>query len=279
MNVGVMNHLKVLRKSNLGYMLADESNTEVLMHFNEASKELEDNEEVDVFVYYDKQGRTTATMNKPVVTLEDYGFASVVETISNTGVFVDINCGKDSLVSLDYLPYDITKWPLVGDKLAIKLKIKKNSLIAKPINKFDVIKEEKTNYAKGEKVSGYVCRVTPNGIGIFSLDFEYIFVSNKMMRDTYRLGQAVEATIINLNHYGDYNATLNEVKEILVDTDKETILAYLKRNEGKMKFTAKSSSEEVEAAFKMSRKAFKRALGNLYKEKLVTFDDDFTYLV
>ncbi len=72
--------------------------------------------------------------------------------------------------------------------------------------------------------------------------------------------------------------TLNEHKEILMDEDKATILEYLKAHKGVLPLTAKSSSEEVEKIFNMSRKAFKRAYGALYKEQRIDFDDTKTFL-
>ena len=77
----------------------------------------------------------------------------------------------------------------------------------------------------------------------------------------------------------EYYGTLNQHKELLMVDDAKLILDYLEAHHGVMKLTAKSSSEEVEALLKMSRKAFKRAYGNLYKEHKITFDDEKTTLV
>ena len=84
---------------------------------------------------------------------------------------------------------------------------------------------------------------------------------------------------ITKNVDGECYGTLNSRKEQMIDPDKEIILKYLEDHHGRMNLTAKSSSEEIEKVFKMSRKAFKRALGALYKERKVEFDEVRTYLI
>ena len=78
---------------------------------------------------------------------------------------------------------------------------------------------------------------------------------------------------------GEYYGSLIEQKENMIDGDKEIILNYLNNHHGVMKLTAKSSSNDVLDTLKLSRKAFKRAYGGLYKDHLIEFDEEKTYLV
>ncbi len=278
-NVGEINRLKVVRKSDLGYMITDGS-TDILLHFREANRELEDEEEVDVFVYYDKKGRITASMNEPFVTLSKPGFVKVVETIGDTGVFVNINSGKDILISKDYLPYNESKWPEINDELLVSIKLKKDTIVAKPLNRFEILEltDKDARYAKDEQVNATVCRISEAGISFVTKEKAHIFVPQAQLRKEYRLGQpeTIKITAIKDN---EYYGTLNEQKEKLIDSDAQIIIDYLNKHSGKIKITAKSSSEEILKEFKMSRKAFKRALGNLYKERIVEIDEEYTYLI
>lgn len=276
--VGKINKLRVLRKSDLGYMLTS-GDDEVLMHFKQASKELNNGEEVSVYIYTDKENRKTATMQDPVLLIGKPNFAKVVQVIPGIGVFVNNNTPKDLFVSKDYLPYDSNLWPIVDDVVFVELKLKKDALVAKPVNRFDVISlSEGIRYAEGEKKDAYVLRIAEKGIGLITKDLVYVFVPNHQLRRKYRLGEVVSVTITKMVDKEAYG-TLNEHKEILMDTDKEIILEYLNKHNGVMKLTAKSSSEEVEKIFGISRKAFKRAYGALYKEELISFDDEKTYLI
>ena len=79
-------------------------------------------------------------------------------------------------------------------------------------------------------------------------------------------------------HEDELVGSLNKVKEELVESDEKLILDYLKKNNGKMPYTAKTNAEEIEEVFHMSRKAFKRALGDLYKKREIYFDEENTYI-
>jgi len=92
------------------------------------------------------------------------------------------------------------------------------------------------------------------------------------------LGQEI-SVIITKNLDGECYGTLNTLKENLIDGDRQIILDYMNEHHGIMKLTAKSSSEDIEKIFRMSRKAFKRAYGGLYKDRIIDFDDDKTFIV
>ena len=278
MQAGIIQTLRVNRKTDLGYMLSD-GKEEVLLHFKEANGELAINQEVDVFLYFDKKGRLTATANSVSVTLDQVGFSTVVETISNLGAFVSINTPKDILISKDYLPYNHELWPNVGDKILITLKQKRDSLIAKPLNKYEIddLKSEVT-YEIGQTVQAYAYRFGNEGINFVTTDLVNIFVHKSMYRENYRMGQLLDVKIIHRGKNG-YNGSLVGNKEDMIDPDKELILTYLKANGGKLRLDAKSSSEEIEALLHISRKAFKRALGGLYKDRVVEFQDGYTILI
>lgn len=277
-NLGKYNKLKVVRKSDLGYMLTDGTD-EILMHFRQATQELENGKEITVFVYTDKEKRLCATMEEVKSTIVEPGFVNVIEVLPKIGVFVDNNTTKDVLISKDYLPYSEENWPQIDDTLFIRLKEKKSVLVGKPLNRFDILElHSEFKYEEYQVVQGYVCRINEKGVGIVTVDKVYVFVPLSQLRGVYRMGQEVNVTITKIIN-GECYGTLNAHKEILVDTDKEIILSYLKSHHGVMKLSAKSSSEEIEKTLKISRKAFKRALGSLYKERIVDTDDEKTSLL
>ncbi len=275
--IGDYQDLTVVRVSDLGYMLSDKKD-EVLLHFKQAIGEHKEGDTVRVFIYLDKAKRLTATEAKVPATLSEAGFAEVVDILPGAGVFVNINTPKDLLLSKDYLPYNEKRWPSVGDKVFIRLKVKHDILTAKPLNRFDIKSLNSLDkYALNEQVEGYPCHFSEKGMGIVTKGLKYVFVPYTQLRGDYHIGETVNVTITK-EVDGEYYGTLNAHKEILMEGDKEIIINYLKNHHGVMKLTAKSSAEEVEALLGMSRKAFKRAYGGLYKEELITFDDEKTIL-
>lgn len=275
MQVGRINTLKVVRKTDLGYMLSNGKN-EVLMHHKEALNEVNINDMVEAFVFYDKQGRLCATTKDVFATLDKPGFATVIEVVSNLGVFVDINTSKDILISKDYLPYDTSNWPLVDEKILIGLKVKKDKIVGKPLNKFEIDDlGNETLYDINTLLDATVYRVGENGVNLVTDDLVNVFVHKSMIRDTYHLGQRVSVKIVYKGKQG-YSGSLIDNKEKMIVPDKQLILKYLELNNGKLRLDAKSSSEEIENLLHISRKAFKRALGGLYKDHIVDFKDGYT---
>ena len=277
-NIGEYCELNVVRKSDLGYMLTD-GKEEVLLHFKQALCEHEVGDKLKVFIYSDKESRKTATEQTPFITLESPDFVKVVGVIPGVGVFVNINTPKDILVSKDYLPFNEKFWPQVNDTLLCHLKVRRNNLSAKPLGRFDIIGLHKdVIYAENEKKEGYVCKIADGGIGIVTKDLMYVFVPNIQFRGSYRLGEEVVVTITKALDE-EYYGMLNLQKEDMIDSDKELIFEYIKKHNGRIRLTAKTDAQTIEHELHMSKKAFKRAYGGLYKDRVIDFDDESTFLV
>ena len=276
--LGEFQKLRVVRLSDLGYMLSD-GEDEVLLHFRQAVKEYKPNDMVNVFIYNDGQGRKTATESAPIITFENPGFVRVTDVLPGAGIFVNINTPKDVLISKDYLPYDETLWPIKGDEVLAILKLKKNILAAKPIGRYDIIAlKREVNYIEGEDVTAVVVRVGEKGLSLATHDPMYIFVPHNQLRGKHRLGEEVKVTITKKLE-NEYYGRLNAQKEEMIEPDKKIILDYLDKHHGVMKITAKTEATIIEAEFGLSRKAFKRAYGGLYKDRIIDFDEEKTFVV
>ncbi len=274
--IGNIYNFKVKKITDIAYML-EKDNEEVFMHFNDALTKYEVGDTVSAFLYLDKYKRLSATTKHPFITLNTPNLVEVVAVDDYLGVFVNNNISKDFLISKDDIKYDYDTWPIIGDKLFCILKNKKNLLYAKILNKTELLNYYNPNisYEVGEKIKGYVQYIGNSGINIFSIDGINIFVHKTNIRDKYRLGEEVLVKIIHKNEF-DYNGTLIEQKELMIDKDSKLILNKLKLMNGIMPYDAKTDSDTIYNVFKMSKKAFKRALGNLYKNKLIYFENDKT---
>lgn len=273
MKLGQISEYKVLRETDIGYMITDDSG-EYFLHFNEcAGKHLKDDEIVSAFLYIDKMKRVAATLLTPIVTVETGAICEIVE-VGAAGVFMNIGINRDILLSSDYLL--INRWPQIGDKLPISLKTRAKNLFARILSKNEMIGlHDGVNLEIGEKYLAYVYRITDKGINVVDNHFNTIFIYFKNLRKTYRLGETVEVKISSINE-NDYSGTLIQQKELMIDKDAQVILDYLTVHGGLMRYTSKSSPEEILKEFNMSKLAFKRALGNLYKKQLVKLENDRT---
>ena len=267
---------KVTRKTDLGFMLND-GEVEILMHYRQAAREYEPEEVISAFIYFDNKGRLCAQTKDVLATSFKPGFCEVVE-VRDEGLFVDIHTSKDVLVSSDSLPYNHESWPQVGEMLPIILKPKKNSLVARPVNKEICLKAKSGDVIENMSYEATICLTNKGGYGLVTKDFVFIFVPYIMARGKHRIGELCNVKITKITDTDVYGSMI-DVKEKQMAGDADIILEYLNKHDGKMPFTAKSSAEEIEKAFRMSRKAFKRAYGELYRERKIDFEGNETILV
>ncbi len=266
---------KVNRKTDLGYMLITDNQEEVLMFYKESDKEYYEGDILSAFIYYDKKGRLCATTKEVLATVNKIGLLEVV-SVSEVGVYLNNLTSKDVLLSSDILPKDKSLWPEVKDRLFVLIKDKNKNLVAKIITKQD-IKDTKISLNFLEETIAIVHHINKKGIACFTYDLKYIFIPYIFIRKKYRVGEIVNVRITKVLEDVAYGMLTGQ-KEVQMREDESLILDYLKAHNNKMPFTAKSSSASIEQNFNMSRNAFKRALGALYKREVVYFDDKYTYL-
>ncbi|MFO7968690.1 MAG: S1-like domain-containing RNA-binding protein [Candidatus Izemoplasmatales bacterium] len=278
MELGKINRLRVLRETDIAYLLTD-GLEEVFLHKKEAEKAYEDYEEIDVFIYKDNEGRLTASTKTPKLMVGEMAKLKVVGINHDYGVFLDYGLVKDLLLSKDDLPASKDLWPQLDDELFVTMKVSKARLFAQIPSR-----NELSDYFNPEHSSDIEEMVVTimyhldEGIVGFSDKGHEVFIHRNNYRRRIRIGEKLTVDIINFNDTGNYSGKLIEQKEIMLDKDSEIILDYLKKNDGVMKFTDKSDPEIISQVFHMSKSAFKRALGRLYKEKRVELSKTQTKL-
>ena len=269
MEAGLIYKLKVNRKTPIGYILTSDSE-EVFLHNNEALYELSPNDLVEVFLYYDSEKRLAATMSIPDATKNNPGWATAEDKVDG-GVFLNIGINKGILLSKDFLPYDYKLWPKKGDKLFVILKEKANRLVAKVVNNneaknFSISEDIKVD----DQVKAYVERINEEGYILYTENVSIIYLHKTQVRNKLNLGMEVMVKITRIDDRGIHATTLDN-KENMIDDDKEVVLNYLKEH----KFIYIDVTPEfVLENFNMSKKAYKRALGALYKERVVQIVND-----
>jgi uncharacterized protein len=280
LQAGTVHKLKVLREIPTGYVLTD-GKIEVLLHIGEATEGLEVDQEVEVFLYQDKKGQLIATMTIPEIQLDTYGWADVVEVVKKLGVFVNIGINKDILVSKDDLPLFQGVWPAVGDRLLVNLETdKKGRLLAKPVTESFVEREREDAPEELLKdfISGWVYLTDKEGSVIITEEGYRGFIHHTERKEEPRLGEWVKGRVIDVKEDGTINVSLRPLKQEGMDADAQEILDYLTNNGGVMPFGDKSDPDDIRSVFKISKAAFKRALGKLMKDGKIEQREGNTYL-
>lgn len=280
LSVGTVQTMHVKRVIDTGYVL-DKDGVEVLLHINEATEQLTDQTEVNVFLYHDKQMNIIATMILPSVTIDQYNWAEVMEVIPNLGVFVNIGTTKEVLVSIDDLPVVTEVWPKQGDQLYVTLgKDRQGRLLALPAT--EGVVESEREWAPenllNATLEGRVYFTSREGTALLTREGYRGFVHHTERQTEPRLGERIKGRVIDIKEDGTLNMSLLPLKQHRMDDDAEIILQALKENEGTIPFSDKSDPEDIRGTFQMSKSAFKRALGRLMKQGLIDQRDGQTFL-
>lgn len=273
--LGRYGKFKVDRETQLGYIIKDSDECEYFLHHNECNRQsFKKGDILTAFIYADKKRRIAATCKTPTITLDKAGLCPVVEK-TNAGCFVSCGLSKDLLLSADDLPPKLM--PEIGDMVFCKMRIQKNNLYIKLLAK-DALETLQDDFElkPKENVKGYVYRVTPDGVNFFDEHYNIIFVHKTRLDKDYRIGEKIEARIIakEPDFKCEYKGTVVLDDFEILKQDKEKIMTYLKDNFGVMNYNDKTEPRIIEKVFKMSKLAFKKALGSLYKEKKIIFKDE-----
>ena len=248
----------------------------ILLPNNELEeRDLKEGDEVEVLIYMDSEDRPVATFRKTEALVGTLAKLEVTDVNPKLGAFMDWGLKKELLLprGQQEIPVEVGKKYLVGiyedskGRLSATMKIYKFLLPSTSIKKNDI-------------VSGTVYRIEPN-IGVFvAVEDRYFGLIPKIeyFKD-YKVGDEIEARVIRVREDGKIDLTPRERAYIQIDEDAELILGKMRLLGDSFGFTDKSSPEEIIDYFNMSKKAFKRAMGNLLKNGKVEKNEKGYYRI
>ena len=272
--LGIHHRLTVVRESEQGYYVTKDEEDAVLLPNRYIPSGLQIDDEVDVFVYSDSQGRPIATTLQPKLTLNEFALLQVT-SVTNFGAFVDWGIAKELLVpfreqdkklqegqsAVIYLFYDEVSERLVG-----------SAKVRKFLDKENITLEE------GEKVNGLVYDETDLGYKVIVNNLhDGLIYRNEVFQKVY-VGETFEAYVRKIRSDGKIDLQMQPFGYSKVAPNADEILRVLKDNDGWLPLTDKSEPEEIKEKLNMSKKTFKKAIGDLYKNKLIELKEDGIYL-
>lgn len=126
---------------------------------------------------------------------------------------------------------------------------------------------------RGDTVTGKVYNVTPAGAFVITEDNNIGFIHRDETTEPLMPEAQVSARVTYVRPDGRINLSLRPPKEVGRVVDAEKILTYLETNQGSMPFTDETSPEIIREQFGVSKSAFKRALGKLFKDGRIEEQD------
>ncbi len=262
--------LKVVRMSDMGAFLdAGTGNTsdDILLHKAQQTAEVSIGDVVKVFLYLDPKQRLTASMRVPKMRVGQIAQLKIIN-VTNDGAFVDAGAERGI-----FMPFaEMRGRPKVDEIVWVKLYSDKSGRLAVSMKVSDEIRRASlpaVNIKRGDKVKGAIFNIIDAGAFMFSEQRFIVFIARKEMPSPLRIGEVVEARVTFLREDGRLDASLREIKETALNSDAEKIFKFMQENDGSMPFNDKTSPDKIYDVFKISKAAFKRAVGHLFRERRI----------
>ncbi|WP_273497756.1 S1 RNA-binding domain-containing protein [Peptoniphilus rhinitidis] len=265
MELGKVQKLKVASKKDGIIFLEDEEKNRVRLSKSEGEK-LKVGEEVETFVY-NIHDEFEATLKKPYAEVGDLKKLKVVDK-AKVGYFVDNGIGKDI-----FLPFKESYGRLtVGNEYLLYLYHDKSDRLALTMNIKNKLKTNE-NYKINDIVKGTIYSIGDKGAFV-AIENEYDgMIPKEELKGIYKIGDEVEARVQRILQTGFITLTLRQKAYKQIDADSDLILELLEENGGVLEIGDKSDKELIKDLTGLSKKAYKRAVGNLYKNRIINIYD------
>ncbi|MDB6033106.1 MAG: hypothetical protein JWM16_3444 [Verrucomicrobiales bacterium] len=266
--IGKQNTLEVIRETSIGLYLDAGELGEVLLPRRYVPPSAGPGHMIEVFLYRDSEDRLIATTETPFGKVGEFATLKVVEVNPNVGTFLDWGLPKDLL-----LPFREQVAPLrPGQSVVVYIDLDqktKRVVASTRLNRF--LKKEAPPYRKGEKVQVLIASQTPLGYNAIVENAFGGLLYHDTLPGPLDAGQRLEAFVRDLRPDGKLDLSLTMIGYKKVASLTEQILEALERNGGHLDFDDDSAPEVIRENFGVSKKAFKQALGNLYKHRRIEF--------
>ena len=270
MKLGEYQELYYKKKVDFGVYLAETMTDEaqVLLPMKQVPENARMGEKIRVFLYKDSRDRLIATTNDPKLTLGGYA-PLVVREVGKIGAFLDWGLEKDL-----FLPYkEMVGRVEQGDEVLVTLYIDKSSRLCASMRGLYDLLDKDSPYHKGDTVTGRVYEFSDNFGTFVAVDDRYSArIANSEDHSFLRVGDVIEAKVLGVKPDGKLDLTMREKAYIQMDADAVKLMELIDSYAGVLPFTEKASPEVIKRETGLSKAAFKRAVGRLYKERKIILE-------
>lgn len=269
--LGRIVRLYAAKTTNNGVYLSSYEHPElsVLLPNNQVPNDLEKGDILSVFLYKDSEDRLIATTAEPLVTLGRIAKLRVTD-VTNIGAFLDWGLAKDL-----FLPFkEQTHRVKNGEEVLVALYIDKSSRLCATMHVYEYLSVD-GEFQVNDHVTGRVYELTDSFGAFVAVDDKYsaLIPHNEMNREI-RVGEVVSARIKEIREDGKLTLSLQEKLPIQMGIDAKAVMEKLEGAGGFLPFHDKTSPEIIKREFRMSKNAFKRAIGRLMKEGQIVIGPD-----
>lgn len=269
-DIGKKNRLIVKQRLDDGFCLDGGKSGDIFLPKKGIPEHVQTGDEIEVFVYVNKEEKLEATTRKPYAEVGKFAYLRVVAN-SSAGAHLDWGLPKDLLV-----PKKLQRTKMKDGSLYIVyvfLDTRTNRIAASTkLNTY--LGLTPPGYAVGEEVDVLIGEKTDLGYkGIINNAHWGMIYDNEVFQPIL-IGQRVKGYIRQIREDGKIDITLQPSGYHHIDEISRTILKTIENMGGKSSVTDKSSPQEIYVHFRVSKKVFKKAIGTLYKKRLIALTSD-----
>lgn len=266
--------MTINRDTEPGLFLENDEGDEVLLPNKYKPENFEIGDEIEVFVYLDHQERPVATTLKPYVKLDEFAYLKCVE-VSDIGAFLDWGLEKHLFVPYREMASKMRKgsWYLVF----VYLDEETGRLVASSKTNAYLDNSELT-VEPFEEVDLIVANPTDLGVNVIVNEIHQGLIFQDDVFQDLQPGDRLKGWVKKTRPGGKIDITLQRPGYRSIEPNAQDILNEMELKGGKLNLTDKSAPDEIQKTLQMSKKSFKKAIGTLYKQRLIDIKEDGIYL-
>ncbi len=275
MELGKYNTLTIVRHTSVGFFLEDENGDDVLLPVKWVPEGAKEGDEVEVFIYLDSEERPIATTMKPKAIVGEFAFLKAKQ-VTSIGAFMDWGLEKDLFVPFIEQEGRMQEgqWYIVYvyvDKMTDR--ITGSAKIESFVEKRDIMLKP------DQEVKLLIGKQTPLGYNVI-VDNQYmgLIYENEIFKNV-TTGDRTTGYVKNIREDDKIDIILQKPGYAAVEPNAQKILDILKSHDGYLDLNDKSDPDEISRRLEMSKKTFKKAIGGLFRQKLIVIEDDGVRLV
>ena len=271
MELGKTNILTIARRTDHGFYLEDKEGEEVLLPNSYIEEGMEIDDVVEVFVYRDSEQRLIATNLKPFAEVGEFAYLKLKQ-LDDVGAFMDWGLQKDLFVPYAEQPFKMVE----GESYLIFIfEDEVTQRIIGSAKENDFLFFDEIDVKEGDKVDLLLYKRSELGMNAVVNNLYKGLIFNSDIHKEIKPGEKIKGYVKKVRKDGKldlslikpgYRESINEITE--------SIMKLVNENDGKLYLTDKSTPEEINQLLGISKKAFKRGLGALYKSGKLKFQKD-----
>jgi len=267
--IGKVNELTVVKKVDFGVYLDGGDLGEILMPHRYVPRNCRIGDVLEVFIYLDSEDRIIATTERPYAMVGEIALLRVL-SITPVGAFLDWGLPKDILA-----PYSEQKPKMQeGKSYIVRVYLDNSNRIAASSKLDKYLDRDTSSLQEGQEVGLFICNQTDIGYkAIINNSHWGVLHFNDVFQPLTR-GQKIKGFIRKIRADNKIDISLHKPGYEKVDEVADTIITALQRQGGFIPVTDKSPPEKIYSLFQISKKTYKKAVGALYKKRMLTIEDN-----